>query len=134
MKITEIKPLVCHCYRTNWVFVKVMTDEGVHGVGEATLEYREQTVMEAIRELDRNLRGQDPMNIEAIWHECYRSLYFRGGPVNMSALSGVEMALWDIKGKVLNAPVYQLIGGQVRDRVPVLFRCGLIFLSISGAY
>jgi galactonate dehydratase len=118
MKITEIKPLVCHCYRTNWVFVKVMTDEGVHGVGEATLEYREQTVMEAIRELDRNLRGQDPMNIEAIWHECYRSLYFRGGPVNMSALSGVEMALWDIKGKVLNAPVYQLIGGQVRDRVP----------------
>jgi galactonate dehydratase len=118
MKITEIKPLVCHCYRTNWVFVKVMTDEGVHGVGEATLEYREQTVMEAIRELDRNLRGKDPMNIEAIWHECYRSLYFRGGPVNMSALSGVEMALWDIKGKVLNVPVYQLIGGKVRDSVP----------------
>ena len=118
MKITEIKPLICHCYRTNWVFVKVMTDEGIHGVGEATLEYREQTVAEAIRELDRNLRGQDPRKIEAIWHECYRSLYFRGGPVNMSALSGVEMALWDIKGKMLGVPVYQLIGGQVRDSVP----------------
>ena len=118
MKITEIKPLICHCYRTNWVFVKVMTDEGIHGVGEATLEYREQTVAEAIRELDRNLRGQDPRNIEAIWHECYRSLYFRGGPVNMSALSGVEMALWDIKGKMLGVPVYQLVGGQVRDSVP----------------
>lgn len=118
MKITEIKPLICHCYRTNWVFVKVMTDEGLHGVGEATLEYCEQTVAQAIRELDRNLRGKDPRNIEAIWHECYRSLYFRGGPVNMSALSGVEMALWDIKGKELGVPVYQLIGGLVRDRVP----------------
>jgi len=118
MKITEIKPLICHCYRTNWVFVKVMTDEGVYGVGEATLEYREQTVATAIRELDRNLRGCDPRNIEAIWHECYRSTYFRGGPVFMSALSGIEMALWDIKGKVLGVPVYQLIGGQVRDKVP----------------
>jgi galactonate dehydratase len=118
MKITQIKPLICHAYRTNWVFVKVMTDEGIHGVGEATLEYREQTVAEAIRELDRNLRGKDPRNIEAIWHETYRSVYFRGGPVLMSALSGVEMALWDIKGKELGVPVYQLIGGQVRDRVP----------------
>ena len=118
MKITEIKPLICHCYRTNWVFVKVTTDEGIHGVGEATLEYREQTIAEAIRELDRNLRGYDPRNIEAIWHETYRSLYFRGGPVNMSALSGLEMALWDIKGKELGVPVYQLIGGQVRDKVP----------------
>jgi galactonate dehydratase len=118
MKITQIKPLICHAYRTNWVFVKVITDEGIHGVGEATLEYREQTVVEAIRELDRNLRGKDPRNIEAIWHETYRSVYFRGGPVLMSALSGVEMALWDIKGKALGVPVYQLIGGQVRDKVP----------------
>ena len=117
MKITEIKPIICHAYRTNWVFVKVMTDEGIYGVGEATLEYREQTVAAAIRELDRDLRGEDPRNIEAIWHEAYRSTYFRGGPVFMSALSGVEMALWDIKGKELGVPVYQLIGGLVRDRV-----------------
>lgn len=118
MKIIEIKPLVCHCYRTNWVFVKITTDAGVHGVGEATLEYREPTVVAAIQQLDRELRGRDPFEIEAIWHDCYRATYFRGGPVNMSALSGVEMALWDIKGKALGVPVYELLGGKVRDRVP----------------
>jgi galactonate dehydratase len=118
MKITEIRPILCHCYRTNWLFVKVLTDEGLYGVGEATLEYREQTVVQSLRELERIVVGKDPRNIEAIWHQCYRDLYFRGGPVNMSALSGVEMALWDIKGKELGVPVYQLLGGQVRDRVP----------------
>ena len=118
MKITEIKPLICHCYRTNWVFVKVSTDAGISGVGEATLEYRELTLATAIEELDRRLRGRDPFDIEALWHECYRDTYFRGGPVNMSALSGVEMALWDIKGKALGVPVYELLGGKVRDRVP----------------
>lgn len=118
MKITEIKPLLCHCYRTNWVFVKVTTDEGIHGVGEATLEYREPTVIAAIKQMDRELRGQDPFAIEKIWHESYRATYFRGGPVTMSALSGIEMALWDIKGKALGVPVYELLGGKVRDRVP----------------
>jgi galactonate dehydratase len=118
MKITGITPLVCHCYRTNWVFVKVTTDEGLHGVGEATLEYREPTLVECIREHDRVLRGRDPFEIEAIWHECYRDTYFRGGPVNMSALSGLEMALWDLKGKALGVPCYELLGGRVRDRVP----------------
>ena len=118
MKITAIKTFICHVYRTNWVFVKVQTDEGVHGVGEATLEYRELTVAQAILELERKLIGRNPHEIEAIWHECYRDTYFRGGPVNMSALSGVEMALWDIKGKALGVPVYQLLGGRVRDRVP----------------
>ena len=118
MKITEIKPLLCHCYRTNWVFVKVMTDEGVYGVGEATLEYREQTVVASIHEIARNFIGKDPRAIEGLWHECYRDTYFRGGPVNMSALSGIEMALWDIKGKALGVPVYELLGGQVRDKVP----------------
>jgi len=118
MKITEIKPIICHCYRTNWVFVKVMTDEGVYGVGEATLEYREKTLAECIRELNDVLKGRDPFQIEALWHELFRDLYFRGGPVNMSAISGVEMALWDIKGKALNVPVYELIGGRVRDSVP----------------
>ena len=100
MKITEIKPLICHCYRTNWVFVKVSTDAGISGVGEATLEYRELTLATAIEELDRRLRGRDPFEIEALWHECYRDTYFRGGPVNMSALSGVEMALWSIQAQL----------------------------------
>ena len=118
MKITRIKSLLCHCYRTNWIFVIVATDEGLHGVGEATLEYSELPVAAAIENLNQKLRGRDPFEIEAIWHECYRDAYFRGGPVLMSALSGVEMALWDIKGKALGVPVYQLLGGMVRDRVP----------------
>ncbi len=118
MKITELRPLICHAYRTNWVFVKVCTDAGLHGVGEATIEYREKTVAEAIRELERTFVGRDPHQIEALWHEAYRSTYFRGGPIYMSALSGVEMALWDIKGKALGVPVYQLLGGKVRDSVP----------------
>ena len=118
MKITALKTFICHAYRTNWVFVKVLTDEGLHGVGEATLEYRELTVAQAIRELERTLIGLDPHNIEAIWHQLYRDAYWRGGPVLMSALSGVEMALWDIKGKALGVPVWQLLGGKVRDAVP----------------
>ena len=118
MKITSIKPFICHAYRTNWVFVKVVTDSGLHGTGEATLEYRELTVAQAIQELERTFVGRDPHQIEALWHEAYRSTYFRGGPVYMSALSAVEMALWDIKGKDLGVPVYQLLGGKVRDSVP----------------
>jgi galactonate dehydratase len=118
MKITDIKTLICHCYRTNWVFVKVYTDAGITGVGEATLEYREKTVCEAIDELKRYLVGKDPHNIEAFWHDCYRDAYWRGGPVLMSALAGIEIALWDIKGKDLGVPVYQLLGGKVRESVP----------------
>ena len=117
MKITAIDTFICHCYRTNWVFVKVRTDEGIDGVGEATLEYREQTVAQAAKELERTLVGRDPHQIEALWLECYRDAYWRGGSVLMSALSAVETALWDIKGKALGVPVYQLLGGKVRDRV-----------------
>lgn len=117
MKVTQIKTLICHAYRTNWVFVKVITDSGLYGVGEATLEYREPTVVQAIKELERYLVGKDPHNIEAFWHDAYRDAYWRGGVVLMSALAGVEMALWDIKGKALGVPVYQLLGGKVRDSV-----------------
>lgn len=118
MKITAIEPLICHAYRTNWVFVRVVTDEGIVGVGEATLEMRELTVAEAVRELRRIFIGRDPHEIEGLWHQAYRDVYFRGGPVYQSALSGVEMALWDIKGKALGVPVWQLLGGKVRDSVP----------------
>ena len=117
MKITGIKTFLCEAYRTNWVFVKVLTDEGIGGVGEATLEYREKTVIAAIEDLERTLIGCDPHNIEKIFHDSYRDAYWRGGPVLMSALSSVEMALWDIKGKALGVPVYQLLGGKVRDSV-----------------
>jgi galactonate dehydratase len=118
MKVTDIRTYICHAYRTNLVFVKVYTDEGLTGVGESTLEYRELTVVQAILELKRDLLGKDPHNIEKFIHDAYRDAYWRGGPVLMSALAGVEMALWDIKGKALNVPVYQLFGGQCRDRIP----------------
>ncbi|MCG2462092.1 galactonate dehydratase [Flavobacteriaceae bacterium F89] len=119
MKITGIQTYICHAYRTNWVFVKVMTDiDGLYGVGEATLEYKELTVAQACQDLERMLVGRDPHRIEEIWHQAYRDGYWRGGAVMMSALSGIEMALWDIKGKDFGVPVFQLLGGKVRDTVP----------------
>lgn len=118
MKVTGIKTFICHAYRTNWVFIKVMTDAGITGVGEATLEMRELTVEQAIKELERYVIGRDPHDIEAFVQDTYRDAYWRGGPVLMSALAGVEMALWDIKGKDLGVPVYQLLGGRVRESVP----------------
>ncbi|NLO75211.1 MAG: galactonate dehydratase [candidate division WS1 bacterium] len=118
MRVTAVRTFICNCYRTNWVFVKVETDSGLHGWGEATLEHREQTVAQAVRELERYLVGQDPHNIEKFFHDNYRDAYWRGGPVLMSALAGVEIALWDIKGKDLGVPVYQLLGGKCRDRIP----------------
>ena len=118
MKITALKTFICNAFRTNFVFVKVETDAGIHGWGESTLEYKELTVQAAIHDLESYLIGKDPHNIEVFRHDCYRDAYWRGGPVLMSALAGVEMALWDIKGKALNVPVYQLLGGKVRDAVP----------------
>lgn len=119
MKIKALKTFLCHCYRTNWVFVKVETDtDGLHGWGEATLEYKEQTVEAAIHDLEYYLIGSDPGNIELFRRDCYRDAYWRGGPVLMSALAGIEMALWDIKGKALGVPVFELLGGRVRDSIP----------------
>lgn len=119
MKVTAIKTFICNAFRTNFVFVKVETDSGLYGWGEATLEYKELTVQAAIHDLESYLIGKDPHNIEAFRHDCYRDAYWRGGPVLMSALAGVEMALWDIKGKELGVPCYQLLGGKVRDSVPI---------------
>ncbi|WP_043583304.1 galactonate dehydratase [Geminisphaera colitermitum] len=118
MKLTALKTYICDAYRTNWCFVKIETDSGHHGWGEATLEYREPTVTQAVRELERGLVNRDLRNIEAWWQDAYRDAYWRGGPVLMSALSAIEMALWDIKGKSLGVPVHQLLGGRVRDAVP----------------
>jgi galactonate dehydratase len=118
MKVMAIKTFICDVYRTNWVVLKVMTDSGPYGVGEATLEHRELAVEAAVRELERYLVGRNPHDIEAFWQDAFRDSYWRVGPVLMTALSGVEMALWDIKGKDLGVPVYQLLGGKVRDAVP----------------
>ena len=115
MKVTDIKTFVVDCFRTNWVFVKVYTDEGIDGVGEGTLEYKEKALVGAVEHIKSYLIGKDPRNIEKHFHDIYRDAYWRGGAVLMSALSAVETALWDILGKTLNVPVYQLLGGKVND-------------------
>ena len=119
MKVTDIKCFAVDCFRTNWVFVKVYTDEGIDGVGEATLEYKEKALIGAVEHIKEYLVGKNPLDIEKHWHAIYRDAYWRGGPVLMSALSAVEMALWDILGKYLNVPVYQLLGGKVNDKVRI---------------
>lgn len=119
MKVTDIKIFAVDCFRTNWVFVKIYTDEKIDGVGEATLEYKEKALIGAIEHIKEYLVGKNPLDIEAHWHNIYRDAYWRGGAVLMSALSGVEIALWDILGKYLGVPVYQLMGGKVNDRVRI---------------
>ena len=119
MKIRDIKTFVVDCFRTNWVFVKVYTDEGIDGVGEATLEYKEKALVGAVEHIREYLIGKDPLTIEKHWHDIYRDAYWRGGAVLMSALSAVETALWDILGKSLNVPIYQLLGGKVNEEVRI---------------
>lgn len=119
MKVTDVKTFVVDCFRTNWVFVKVYTDEGIDGVGEATLEYKEKALVGAVEHIKEYLVGKNPFEIEKHWHTIYRDAYWRGGAVLMSALSAVEMALWDILGKSLNVPVYQLLGGKMNEKVRI---------------
>ena len=119
MKVTDIKTFVVDCFRTNWVFVKVYTDQGIDGVGEATLEYKEKALVGAVEHIRDYLVGKNPLQIERHWHDIYRDAYWRGGAVLMSALSAVEIALWDILGKSLGVPVYQLLGGRANDKVRI---------------
>jgi galactonate dehydratase len=119
MKITDLKIFTVYCYRTNWVIVKIYTDEGISGVGEATLEYKEQALIGALEELKRYLIGKNPLDIELHYHNMYRDSYWRNGPVLMSALSAVESCLWDINAKALGVPVYRLLGGKFRDKVKI---------------
>ena len=103
--------------RPRWLIVRVHTDTGLTGLGEATLEGASLTVETLLREMSRWLIGQDPRRIEYIWQHLYRGGFYRGGPVHCSALSGVDMALWDLLGKSLGTPVHQLLGGRLRDRI-----------------
>ena len=96
MKVTDVKSFIVDCFRTNWVFVKVYTDEGITGIGEATLEYKEKSLVGAVEHIKEYLVGKNPLEIEKHWHAIYRDAYWRGGAVLMSALSAVEMALWDL--------------------------------------
>lgn len=117
LKITEVVPHVLFAGRTNLIFVEVKTNEGIFGVGEASLEGKTEAVVGAIRDISGYLIGQDPTRIEHIWQSIYRHSFWRGGMVVGSAISGVEQALWDILGKALDVPVYELLGGRVRDKV-----------------
>src|SRR5215210_573717 len=102
-----------------WLFLKIETSEGITGWGEPVIEGKASTVKTAVDELMENLIGKDPMNIEDHWNMMYRSGFYRGGPILMSAISGIDQALWDIKGKFYNAPIHQLLGGKVRDSIKV---------------
>lgn len=102
-----------------WLFLKISTDEGLAGWGEPVVEGRADTVRAAVEELAEYVIGRDPRQIEDLWQVLYRSGFYRGGPVLMSALSGIEQALWDIRGKQLGVPVYDLLGGRVRDKMKV---------------
>lgn len=102
-----------------WLFLKILTDEGLSGWGEPIVEGHASTVEAAVRELEEFIVGKDPNHIEDIWQVLYRGRFYRGGPVMMSAIAGVDQALWDIKGKHYGLPIYQLLGGPVRQRMRV---------------
>lgn len=120
MKITAVE--VFHV-KPRWAFVKISTDEGIVGWGEVMVEGRARTVETAVREHTSFLIGQDPARIEYLWQSMYRNTFYRGGIVLVSAISGIEQALWDIKGKVLNVPVYELMGGMYRDKIRMYGHC-----------
>jgi galactonate dehydratase len=139
VKITDIR---CHVMGVpgpggagvlrNWIFVEVLTDEGLVGIGEATTEYHERAVQAQVEtELKPRLLGMDPTEIERIWQLGYRDFWWRRGVVQTSAMSGIDMALWDITGKAAGLPVFKLLGGKVRERVRCYIRYGPEFAGVD---
>ncbi|HDR90468.1 MAG TPA: D-galactonate dehydratase family protein [Bacteroidetes bacterium] len=125
MKITDAKVIVT-CPGRNFVTLKVYTNEGIYGLGDATLNGREKSVVSYLEDhCIPALIGKDPDNIEDIWHYFYKGAYWKRGPVTMTAVSAIDMALWDIKAKKLNTPLFNLLGGKSRDRV-------LVYAHASG--
>jgi galactonate dehydratase len=124
VKITAIKPYPVWIGTRNQMLVKVETDAGVFGWGESGLSGREMAVAGALEHYSRFLVGRNAFDIGAIWQETYRSQYFEGGRVLQAAISAVDIALHDIKGKALGVPVYELLGGKQRDRIPTFASCG----------
>ena len=118
MKITDIKPYPVWVGMRNQMVVKVETDSGLYGYGESGLSGRELAVAGAVKHYREFLIGQDPLQAGALWQQMYRSQYFEGGRTLTAAISAIDMALYDIKGKALGVPVYQLLGGKQRDFVP----------------
>ena len=124
MKITEIKVYPTWVGNRNQLLVKVETDEGLYGWGEAGVSGRELAVKGAVEHYREFLIGRDPQNPAALWQEMYRSQYFEGGRILAGAISAIDIALYDIIGKALNVPVYQLLGGKHRDQVPCFATTG----------
>lgn len=116
MKIKTIKTFKVP---PRWLFLKITTDTGITGWGEPIVEGRADTVEAAVKELSVYLLDKDPLKIEDHWQTLYRGGFYRGGPVLMSAIAGIDQALWDIKGKYYDAPIYELLGGKARDKIQV---------------
>lgn len=116
MKITKLELFKVP---PRWLFLKISTDQGISGWGEPVVEGKADTVKAAVKEMEDYLIGKNPLEIEDIWQMLYRGAFYRGGPVLMSAIAGIDQALWDIKGKFFEQPVYELLGGKVRNKVRV---------------
>jgi galactonate dehydratase len=116
LRITKLETLLV---KPRWLFLKIHTNAGIVGLGEPVIEGRAATVATAVKEIEPYLVGKDPRQVVHHWQAIYRHAFYRGGPILTSALSGVDMALWDIKGKALGVPVYELLGGPTRKRVRV---------------
>jgi len=115
----KIKSLELFKVPPRWLFLKITTDSGIVGWGEPVVEGKADTVKAAVEEMAEFLIGKDPSQIEDIWQVLYRGGFYRGGPILMSAISGIDQALWDIKGKALGVPVYELLGGHVREKMNI---------------
>lgn len=114
----KISAITVYKVKPRWVFVKISTDEGIDGWGEMISGTKTETVVAGAYEIGNRLLGRDPFQIERLFQELHRS-FFRGGPINGTIVSGLEMALWDIKGKALNLPIYEFLGGAARDKIKV---------------
>src|ERR1700736_2312462 len=116
LKVTKLETFLV---KPRWMFLKVHTNAGIVGYGEPITEGRALTCREAVREIEPYLIGKDPRRVAHHWQAIYRHAFYRGGPILTSALSGIDQALWDIKGKALGVPVYELLGGPTRGRIRV---------------
>lgn len=118
MRIESVETFIVEAGRQNWLFVKLTTDNGIVGWGEASVEGQEKTVEACIQLLAaRSVIGEDPQNVEKIWRQMYHHGFWKGGFIHMSAISGIDQAVWDILGKYFNVPTYMLLGGMVRNKI-----------------
>ncbi|MGI0086153.1 MAG: mandelate racemase/muconate lactonizing enzyme family protein, partial [Nitrososphaerales archaeon] len=117
MKITDVRTYSAHANWRSYIFVELLTDEGLTGIGEATLANNRHAVLGAIEDLRRYFIGQDPFDTEKIWRGMHRGPFWRGGAIFTTAISAVDQALWDIIGKSLKTPVYRLVGGRYHDSI-----------------